>query len=63
MIADQLATAAGRPINRAEREGASRLLDETDGPFRAMLAFRVGFLDEPLPLRGITSERASGDRP
>jgi hypothetical protein len=27
---------------------------ESDGPFRAMLAFRVGFADESLPLRGIS---------
>ena len=54
MITHQLATAAGRPINRAEREGLRVYWAETMGPFRAMLAFRVGFADEPLPLRGIS---------
>ncbi len=54
MIADQLATAAGRPINRAEREGLRVYWTDTGGAFRAMLAFRVGFADEPLPLRGIS---------
>jgi len=54
MIAHQLATAAGRPINRTELDGLRVYWTESEGPFHAMLAFRVGFADEPLPLRGIS---------
>jgi len=54
MITHELATAAGRPIHRAEQEGLRIYWTESDGPFRAMLVFRVGFADEPLPLRGIS---------
>jgi predicted Zn-dependent peptidase len=54
MVTQQLATAAGRPINREEREGLCVYWTDTGGPFRAMVAFRVGFADEPLPLRGIS---------
>jgi zinc protease len=54
MITDELATAAGRPIHRAEQDGLRIYWAESGGPFRAMLVFRVGFADEPLPLRGIS---------
>ena len=54
MVTQQLATSAGRPINRADREGLPTYWTESDGPFRAMLVFRVGFADEPLPLRGVS---------
>jgi hypothetical protein len=41
-------------IERADVDGVSALLVPGSGPTRAGLAFRVGFVDEPLARRGIT---------
>ena len=54
VIAHHVATTAGQPINRAETDGLPVYWTESGGPFYAMLTFRVGFADEPLPLRGIS---------